>query len=473
MPKLWKLLQAFHNDASKDECVQALTTASSNLQRGYSTEEQLKLAKNILQSRSKEEKEVVIDVCEDYDSGEDRKKESNASNGKASNTSDVKVSDADKVNPKRPLPPVYPISEGEEVKVQGSSSTYTVKHVRGVVFSCNCPSWRFQKGAGEVRTCKHIVEVLGVKVDAERMRSVTRQQALDFSPSSKKAKIAATTTTSSASPPAGGTAPDVAALHSLAHSYKGTQDVAGWVVSEKLDGMRAILVNGTAYSRAGNVIRAPPQFFSGVPPAAILDGELWLGRGKFQDTVSITKSHGAPMSEWSKVKFVCFDAPAIPGGINERLDYAREATTNAPHCEVVETETLPVTGVQEEIDRRMALMKAAGAEGLMLRHPTNSFKPKRTHDLLKVKHVSSADAIVVGYEGGKGRNSGCIGALVVELLSDRSKTFKVGGGMNDKEREIERYENEYKGRTVEVKYNELTKGGIPRFPIYMRTKPDF
>ena len=45
--------------------------------------------------------------------------------------------------------------------------------------------------------------------------------------------------------------------------------------------------------------------------------------------------------------------------------------------------------------------------------------------------------------------------------------------MNDKEREIERYEHEYKGRTVEVKYNELTKGGIPRFPIYMRTKPDF
>ena len=232
-----------------------------------------------------------------------------------------------------------------------------------MVFSCNCPSWRFQKGAGEVRTCKHIVEVLGVKVDAERMRSVTRQQALDFPPSPKKAKIAATTTTSSASPPAGGTAPDVAAFHSLAHPYKGTQDVAGWVVSEKLDGMRAILVNGTAYSRAGNVIRAPPQFFSGVPPAAILDGELWLGRGKFQDTVSITKSHGAPMSEWSKVKFVCFDAPAIPGGINERLDYARGATTNAPHCEVVETETLPATGVQEEIDRRMALMKAAGAEG--------------------------------------------------------------------------------------------------------------
>ena len=207
------------------------------------------------------------------------------------------------------------------------------------------------------------MEVLGVKVDAERMRSVTRQQALDFPPSPKKAKIAATTTTSSASPPAGGTAPDVAAFHSLAHPYKGTQDVAGWVVSEKLDGMRAILVNGTAYSRAGNVIRAPPQFFSGVPPAAILDGELWLGRGKFQDTVSITKSHGAPMSEWSKVKFVCFDAPAIPGGINERLDYARGATTNAPHCEVVETETLPATGVQEEIDRRMALMKAAGAEG--------------------------------------------------------------------------------------------------------------
>jgi DNA ligase-1 len=59
-------------------------------------------------------------------------------------------------------------------------------------------------------------------------------------------------------------------------------DPPGWLVSEKLDGVRAVwdgrqpaLSQRTAGGGAGLVHRRPAR-------AEPLDGELWLGRGRFE-----------------------------------------------------------------------------------------------------------------------------------------------------------------------------------------------
>ena len=66
---------------------------------------------------------------------------------------------------------------------------------------------------------------------------------------------------------------------SLAHTLdEKKHNVAGWVVSEKLDGMRCVLVNGVAYRRAGNVIQVPDEFWGNIPKTVCFDGELFLGR---------------------------------------------------------------------------------------------------------------------------------------------------------------------------------------------------
>ena len=168
-----------------------------------------------------------------------------------------------------------------------------------------------------------------------------------------------------------------------------------------------------------------------------------------------------------------FDAPKVVGGIEARLNYARSIIPGHAHVKVIETDKLPSSAlVGEDIKRRMKVMKTSGAEGLMIRHPINLFRSGRTADLLKVKHVQECDAIVVGMEMGVGRLEGRIGALIVELALNRSKTFKVGGGFNDDERALSLYEGYYKGKVIEVKHNDFTNNGIPRFPIYLRTKPE-
>ncbi|GMH72635.1 hypothetical protein TrLO_g3540 [Triparma laevis f. longispina] len=335
--------------------------------------------------------------------------------------------------PRTPIPkppsssqfPTYPIALNEISLVQGSGEKpYEVKNCGGGFFSCTCPAWEFQKSRPEVRrTCKHIKCCLGVELDAQRMSAnASHQPTLAMSsPSPKKKKQKTTTTTTTTT------------ISSASSSSAKDFDVGEWVVSEKLDGMRCIVVDGKAFSRARNSIHVPTEFWRDLPDTACLDGELWICRGKFQNCVSITKRHAAPISEWNKVTYMILDSPKTACGSKARLAHAR----------------------------------------IMLCHPTNAFKKGRVSDLLKVKHVEEIDAVVIGYTGGEGQHEGAIGALKVELSSDRSKKFKVCGGFSHAERELSKFEREYIGCTIEVKYNEMTKGGIPRFPIYLRTKPNF
>ena len=76
----------------------------------------------------------------------------------------------------------------------------------------------------------------------------------------------------------------------LAETWNATTDVAGWWLSEKLDGVRALWDGQQFLSRQGNVFHAPAWFTASLPSVP-LDGELWLARKAFQRTVSIVRRH--------------------------------------------------------------------------------------------------------------------------------------------------------------------------------------
>ena len=86
--------------------------------------------------------------------------------------------------------------------------------------------------------------------------------------------------------------------------------------------------------------------------------------------------------------------------------------------------------------------------------------------LLKVKEGKDDEAIVTGHEAGKGKHAGRMGALMCKLRS--GKTFKVGTGFTDAEREAP----PPVGTVITFNYFELTNDGVPRFPSYSRVRPD-
>lgn len=55
-----------------------------------------------------------------------------------------------------------------------------------------------------------------------------------------------------------------------------------YLVSEKLDGVRARWTGQTLVTRSGNLIAAPVWFTAALPEDVLLDGELWAGRGRFE-----------------------------------------------------------------------------------------------------------------------------------------------------------------------------------------------
>jgi len=105
----------------------------------------------------------------------------------------------------------------------------------------------------------------------------------------------------------------------LASTYDGSQNITNWFMSEKLDGVRCIWNGKNLYSRNGNMFYPPKFFIEDFPKNTYLDGELFMSRKSFSETVSIVKKHD-PHDEWSKIKFLVFDAPKINAYFRTRLE---------------------------------------------------------------------------------------------------------------------------------------------------------
>lgn len=128
----------------------------------------------------------------------------------------------------------------------------------------------------------------------------------------------------------------------LAHKYVPAKfDVAGWFISEKLDGTRCFWDGGLTrgmrtqdipwasitdpktgepkkkikpistglWSRYGNPIMAPDWFLNQLP-CCPLDGELWAGRGKFQLCRSICAGD-KPDSRFDQIVYAVYSSPPI------------------------------------------------------------------------------------------------------------------------------------------------------------------
>jgi DNA ligase-1 len=232
-------------------------------------------------------------------------------------------------------------------------------------------------------------------------------------------------------------------------------------VSEKLDGVRAWWTGERFVSRQGNPFFAPAWFTAGFPTTA-LDGELWIGRKAFQETVSVVRRQDAG-EQWKEVQYVVFDAPASGGSFEQRWRALRDSglERRAPQLRVLQqTVCSGLDGLRAELAR----VETLGGEGLMLRQPESLYQAGRSSSLLKVKTFHDAEAVVIAHQAEQGRHRGRLGALLVALANGTQ--FRVGSGFTDAQRESP----PAMGSVITFRYQELTDGGVPRFPTFVRTR---
>lgn len=345
------------------------------------------------------------------------------------------------------------IADGEVQYVQGSGKEpYELKNIGGV-YSCSCPAWRNAGGAIDRRTCKHLKALRGADAEAARLGSTVEALGatkVKAPPKPKKADGDGADGDDDGADE--GSAPPVL----LAHKWEG-EDLTGWWLSEKLDGVRAWWDGERFVSRLGNAFIAPAWFTASLPKHP-LDGELWVARQKFQDCVSIVRRQDAG-DAWKQVKYLVFDAPAVALPFEGRVEYLNDLF-KTPHAYAEGHAHVRCEGM-EHIKAELARVEALGGEGLMLRRPGSLYEAGRSSSLLKVKTFHDAEGRVVGHEAGKGKHKGRLGALVVEM--DTGVRFNVGTGFTDKERESP----PAIGSVITYRYQELTPDGVPRFPTWV------
>ncbi|MFT4587712.1 MAG: DNA ligase-1 [Limisphaerales bacterium] len=249
----------------------------------------------------------------------------------------------------------------------------------------------------------------------------------------------------------------------LAKVWDPSIDPTGWWVSEKYDGMRAQWDGKSLWTRGGGPIHAPDYFLAELPANIELDGELWMGRGKFEETVSVARRKN-PDERWRRMRYMIFDAPKAKGAFEQRMEFLKGALpADAKHVkQVPQSRCLGAEQLIAERDR----IVAAGGEGLMIRKPESDYEPGRSPTLLKVKPYDDAEAKVIGHKPGRGKFAGKLGSLRVKTADGRE--FSVGTGFTDAQRESP----PPIGTVITYRFRGLTKNGLPRFSSFLRIRQD-
>ena len=250
----------------------------------------------------------------------------------------------------------------------------------------------------------------------------------------------------------------------LADDYRGGIDVTEYFVSEKLDGVRGRWDGHALWTRGGGRIDVPDWFVAGWPPVP-MDGELWIGRGRFEEVSAIVRAQRADGAAWRQVRFMVFDLPQEAGGFGQRLARLRVLLAGAgiawlqpvPQRQYADAAALGA-GLQSVV--------GAGGEGLMLHHRDAPYRPGRSARLLKLKPHADAEARVVGYAPGKGKYAGMVGALLVERPD--GLRFRLGSGLDDAQRAAP----PPIGSLVTYRHNGHTRNGVPRFARFLRVRAD-
>ena len=248
----------------------------------------------------------------------------------------------------------------------------------------------------------------------------------------------------------------------LAERYRGDIDVSRYWVSEKLDGVRASWDGKGLRFRSGNPVPAP-QWFIDALPSQPLDGELWLGRGSFDQLSGIVRRQSPDDAEWRRVRYMIFELPNASGTFTARVEQIKAvvATANLPWLQAVPQFRLPDAAA---LQKKLHDTVRNGGEGLMLHRDDAVYETGRSSALLKVTPWLDAEASVVAHLPGKGKYVGMLGALRMELPDGRR--FSLGSGLTD----ALRRNPPPLGTLITYRYRELTKNGMPRFPRYLRVR---
>lgn len=264
--------------------------------------------------------------------------------------------------------------------------------------------------------------------------------------------------------------------------------------SPKLDGVRCLIINGTAFSRnmkpIPNIVVS--DILRGMPA---MDGELIVGPPGAKDVFQRTMSGVMSRDGVPKFTYWVFDALTnAPMGFNARLELAKSyAAASGNTVQFVGHKLIKTPEALSEYEASMLL---AGYEGVMVRDPMGLYKQGRSTlregGLLKLKRFEDSEAEVIGFvekehndneqtrdELGRAKRSshkagkraaGTLGALIVKEVGTGVQ-FQIGTGFSESQRS-DIWANRtgggsFLGRYAKYRFQPTGVKDAPRFPVFL------
>lgn len=251
-------------------------------------------------------------------------------------------------------------------------------------------------------------------------------------------------------------------LGEWAAAWDAQLDPSLYLVSEKLDGVRAIWDGAALRFRSGRPIAAPTWFLAGLPPQA-LDGELWLDRKSF-DRLSGTVRKAQPVdAEWRALRYMVFDAPSpgLPFDVRAQQVQTLAQRADLPWLGAVEQSQFASAAV---VQSRLQQVASLGGEGLVLHRRDALWQPGRSEAVRKLKLEPDDEATVVAHLPGKGKFEGQWGALLLQM--PEGSRFALGTGFSASDRA----HPPPIGSQVTYRYRGHTPAGLPKFASFVRVR---
>jgi DNA ligase-1 len=260
----------------------------------------------------------------------------------------------------------------------------------------------------------------------------------------------------------------------LAKRWHRKKDVTGWWASEKYDGVRALLQvdTGKMVTRGGHLLHPPGWWMERAlrsisTDQGLLDGELWMGRGTYAQTMRVVMHN---KEGWERVVYCVFDVPSLGDRpFEERVAWLTKHVAGDP------VRVAPQWRVEsnDHLTRRLAEVVGAGGEGLMLRLPGSLYEERRSASMLKAKDHREGWGRVVAYKLGKASAGAvAVGSVQVEVVEPACGKRLLYLGLHAprakaRPGEVNRENPPKIGSVARFKYQSLTPAGLPRFATHI------
>jgi DNA ligase-1 len=241
-------------------------------------------------------------------------------------------------------------------------------------------------------------------------------------------------------------------------------------VQKKLDGSRAIAVikNGkaTLWTRTRKPITSMPHIIAALEHnfrghTVTLDGELYAHafHKNFEGLMALVRPQ-EPVEGHEQVQYHTYDV-IMPGTFKDRLHWLVQNHPSSNPLIFVQTYTV---ADEEEMMEKYEEFMAEGYEGLMVRNADGKYaEGKRSYDLQKLKEFVDEEFPIVGVEAGRGKMAGKA-IFVCKAKNGENFNAKMEGALEGLIRYLT-HPALWEGKKLTVKYQNLTKYGIPRFPV--------